>query len=152
MPGLLPGERMTPVRDSLQNCVVSRSWREAMKARISAASQAVVRGPSLTGCGKRPALTPARNDERDMASTPFGVTISANRTRPNSGNLRGTSTIRRLVDQGAPVIVPRLREMNNLLRDLPIGLFPWGMLEVKALGPCMLQRILRVLSERLFVH
>lgn len=56
------------------------------------------------------------------------------------------------VDEGVPVVVHRLREMNKLLRDLPNRRFPWGMLEVKTLGPCTLQRTLRVLPERLFVH
>jgi hypothetical protein len=42
-----------------------------IKARMSSTRHAVVRGPSLTGLGNRPALTPAHHVERPTGIGPF---------------------------------------------------------------------------------
>jgi hypothetical protein len=47
--------------------------------------QAVVRGPSFTGFGKRPLLTPAHHAEREIGIGPFGARICFRRTKPVSG-------------------------------------------------------------------
>ena len=42
---------------------------EAISARIASIGQAVVRGPSFTALGKRPAFTPAHHVERETGMT-----------------------------------------------------------------------------------
>jgi hypothetical protein len=54
-----------------------------MRSRIAAAGQAVVRGPSLTGVGKRPDLTP---DHQLLFETGMSSRMSLSRTNPSSGN------------------------------------------------------------------
>src|SRR5271167_2122535 len=58
-----------------------------MRARMSSTFQAVVRGPSFTGLGKRPDLTPAHHVERPTGIGPLGASIEGRRTKPNSGRL-----------------------------------------------------------------
>lgn len=46
-----------------------------MSARISSTRHAVMRGPSLSGAGKRPDFTPAHQVDLLMGMGPFGARI-----------------------------------------------------------------------------
>ena len=52
---------------------------------MSSTFHAVVRGPSLTGFGKRPVLIPAHQVERPTGIGPRGARIEASRTKPVRG-------------------------------------------------------------------
>jgi hypothetical protein len=54
---------------------------------MSSTRQAVVRGPSLTGCGNRPLLTPAHQVERPTGIGPFGAMIDVSLTKPSGGRI-----------------------------------------------------------------
>ena len=56
-----------------------------MSARISSTRHAVIRGPSLTGWGYRPDLTPAHHVDLPTGIGPAGAMIEERRTRPVSG-------------------------------------------------------------------
>jgi hypothetical protein len=53
---------------------------------MSSTRQAVVRGPSLTGFGKRPLLMPAHQVERPTGIGPFGARMEERRRNPVCGN------------------------------------------------------------------
>src|SRR5271169_1824723 len=59
----------------------------SMRSRMSSTFQAVVRGPSFTGLGKRPDLTPAHHVERPTGIGPRGARMEGRRTKPNPGRL-----------------------------------------------------------------
>jgi hypothetical protein len=52
---------------------------------MSSTFHAVVRGPSFTGLGKRPDLTPAHQVDRPTGIGPAGARIAASRTNPVFG-------------------------------------------------------------------
>lgn len=54
---------------------------------MSSTRQAVIRGPSLSGCGKRPLLTPAHHVDLLTGIGPTGPMIDDSRTRPLLGRL-----------------------------------------------------------------
>jgi hypothetical protein len=56
-----------------------------MSCRISSTRHAVVRGPSLTGFGKRPDLTPSHHVERPTGMGPMGATMELSRRKPIRG-------------------------------------------------------------------
>jgi hypothetical protein len=58
----------------------------SMIARISSTRQAVIRGPSLTGLGNRPDLTPAHQVDLQTGMGPRGAMIRGRRTRPVFGS------------------------------------------------------------------
>src|SRR5437763_5122953 len=60
----------------------------SMRARMSSAFHAVIRGLSFTGLGNRPALTPAHHVDRDTGIGPVGARICLTRTKPVSGKGR----------------------------------------------------------------
>lgn len=62
---------------------------------MSSTRQAVVRGPSLTGWGKRPDLTPAHQVDLLTGIGPRGARIDESRTKPVGGNV-GCSDMMRL--------------------------------------------------------
>ncbi len=62
-----------------------RFVRPAIRARISATRHAVVRGPSLIGCGKRPLLTPAHQVDFATGIGPLGPRIDDSLMNPVSG-------------------------------------------------------------------
>lgn len=57
-----------------------------MSLRISSTRQAVVRGPSFTGFGKRPDATPAHHVERATGIGPLGARTEDSRTKPVCGS------------------------------------------------------------------
>ena len=59
----------------------------SIRSRMSSTFQAVVRGPSFTGFGKRPVLIPAHHVERPTGIGPFGARMEARRTKPERGRL-----------------------------------------------------------------
>jgi hypothetical protein len=54
---------------------------------MSSTFHAVVRGPSLTGLGKRPVLIPAYQVERPTGIGPRGARIDVSRTKPVLGRV-----------------------------------------------------------------
>ncbi|ESX09968.1 hypothetical protein X768_16605 [Mesorhizobium sp. LSJC265A00] len=54
----------------------------ATSALMSSRFQAVMRGPSFTGWGKRPSRTPAHHVERLTGMGPSGAKMLGNRTKP----------------------------------------------------------------------
>ena len=60
---------------------------------MSSTRQAVVRGPSLTGWGKRPDFTPAHHVDFETGIGPRGARIDTRRTKPVSGNALGCDTM-----------------------------------------------------------
>src|SRR5262245_42942919 len=52
---------------------------------MSETFQAVTRGPSFTGRGKRPVFTPDHQVDFEMGSGPLGAKIEESRTNPVSG-------------------------------------------------------------------
>jgi hypothetical protein len=52
---------------------------------MSSTFQTVVRGPSLTGLGKRPVFTPCHQVERPTGIGPSGARIEVRRTKPSFG-------------------------------------------------------------------
>ena len=52
---------------------------------MSSTRHAVMRGPSFTGLGKRPDLTPSHHVDRPTGIGPFGPMIEESRTKPVSG-------------------------------------------------------------------
>jgi hypothetical protein len=54
---------------------------------MSSTLQTVVRGPSLTGFGKRPDLTPAHQVDRPTGIGPVGARIDASLTKPSRGRI-----------------------------------------------------------------
>lgn len=52
---------------------------------MSSTFHAVVRGPSFTGLGNRPVLTPAHHVERPIGIGPCGARIDVSRTKPEAG-------------------------------------------------------------------
>ena len=59
--------------------------RSSIRVRMSSTFQAVVRGPSFTGLGKRPDFTPAHHVDRPTGIGPRGAKIEASRTKPAGG-------------------------------------------------------------------
>jgi hypothetical protein len=59
----------------------------SMSLRMSSTFQAVVRGPSFTGLGNRPVLTPAYQVERPTGIGPCGARMDVRRTNPVAGRL-----------------------------------------------------------------
>ncbi len=55
---------------------------------MSSTRQAVVRGPSFTGSGKRPDLTPAHHVDLETGIGPSGPRIDLSRTKPVSGKVK----------------------------------------------------------------
>ncbi len=49
---------------------------------MSSTRQTVVRGPNLSGFGKRPSLTPCHHVDFDTGIGPAGARIADNRTKP----------------------------------------------------------------------
>jgi hypothetical protein len=60
--------------------------KRSIRFLMSSTFQAVVRGPSFTGFGNRPALTPAHQVERPTGIGPLGARMEGSRTKPVSGN------------------------------------------------------------------
>ena len=58
-----------------------------MRSRISSTRQAVVRGPSFTGFGKRPVLTPSHQVDRATGIGPLGARMDDKRTKPATGSV-----------------------------------------------------------------
>lgn len=56
------------------------------KRLMSSARHAVIRGPSFTGLGYRPDLTPDHQVDFETGTGPFGARISDRRTKPVCGN------------------------------------------------------------------
>ena len=54
----------------------------SIKARISSTRHAVIRGPSFTGLGYRPLLTPAHHVDFETGMGPFGARIEASLRNP----------------------------------------------------------------------
>lgn len=71
----------------------------SIKARMSSTRQALVRGPSLTGFGKRPEATPDHQLDRETGMNPSGPMIDLSRTKPVSGSFfksdKNASVVRR---------------------------------------------------------
>src|SRR5687767_3842953 len=65
------------------------NWR--ISSRISSTRHAVVRGPSLTGFGNLPLLTPAHHVDFPTGIGPFGAIIEGSLTNP----VPGSSTLMR---------------------------------------------------------
>jgi len=65
----------------------------SINRRISSTRHAVVRGPSLTGFGKRPSLMPAHQVDFDTGIGPRGANIDARRTKPVSGRVSCCATV-----------------------------------------------------------
>ena len=53
---------------------------------MSSTRQAVMRGPSLTGLGKRPSLTPAHQVDLLTGIGPLGAMMEGRRTKPLEGS------------------------------------------------------------------
>jgi hypothetical protein len=61
---------------------------------MSSTRQAVVRGPSFTGFGNRPSLTPAHHVDFETGIGPFGAKIEVRRTKPVSGSTADCTMMR----------------------------------------------------------
>ncbi len=59
----------------------------SINRRISSTRHAVVRGPNLTGFGKRPSLIPAHQVDFDTGIGPSGARIFLSRRKPVSGSV-----------------------------------------------------------------
>ena len=88
---------------------------------MSSTFQAVVRGPSFTGLGNRPTLTPAHQVERPTGIGPCGARIDLSRTKPALGRL---SSIFSLSLQFAFFIVTRPFERRRRRRQIQLNLSP----------------------------
>jgi hypothetical protein len=66
---------------------------------MSSARQAVIRGPSFTGLGKRPVFTPSHQVDLLTGIGPSGASNEARRMKPTSGIEEGTVQLR-LMDDG----------------------------------------------------
>ena len=66
----------------------------SINRRISSTRHAVVRGPNLTGFGKRPSLMPAHQVDFDTGIGPRGANIDARRTKPVSGSVACCAKVR----------------------------------------------------------
>jgi hypothetical protein len=71
---------------------------------MSSTRHAVVRGPSFTGCGKRPAFTPAHHVDFDTGIGPRGARIEESRTKPVSGSVAWSDTARHRPDENGAVV------------------------------------------------
>ena len=59
-----------------------RAASPSIKARMSSTRHAVIRGPSFTGLGYRPLLTPAHHVDFETGMGPFGARIEASLRNP----------------------------------------------------------------------
>lgn len=75
-----------PMDASCREAFPSYSEPFSMSARMCSTRQAVMRGPSLTGFGKRPSLTPAHHVDLLTGIGPWGAMIEGNRTNPVLGS------------------------------------------------------------------
>ncbi len=84
---------------------------QRVKPPLSSTRQAVMRGPSFTGFGKRPDLTPTHQVDLLTGIGPFGARIEGRRTKPVSGKLLKLRIERlRRVKDGTVLCRPRMGE------------------------------------------
>ena len=99
--------------DQLELSISSRHKPRSINERMSSTLQAVVRGPSLTGGGKRPVFIPAHHADLLTGIGPAGARMEDSRTRPFGGRIDVGDISRGLfrwpigVAYGRPLTKPR---------------------------------------------
>jgi hypothetical protein len=95
----------------------------SIRARISSTRHAVMRGPSFTGWGKRPVLTPAHQVDLATGIGPVGASIEDNLKNPVFGKPSDTSQLHPLSDEAVLIgpigIVGEFLKRTEEFRNLP---------------------------------
>src|SRR5690606_33492702 len=89
---------------------------------MSSTRHAVMRGPSLTGFGKRPSLMPAHQVDLLTGIGPAGARMEANRTKP----VAGSSGMVDMVPPRAVAYEAVLGRAIQLVAELGFGLTEFG--------------------------